>query len=909
MINNKLYFFSGFFERFLNEYNNKCIELEKKCKRKMRFSSVEEYIYAEIFDVTYLTLIYELNLFRELGRLSGNNSKERYESFEKIIQSEKFYEYLKEKYPVMENLIIQKIQHTIKCVENISRYFYNDIKEIQHNISANIHEIVDIKIGAGDAHEYGKTVAIVICDNGKVVYKPHQMDNDLVLNRVYDFLDQKVRCKPRKLKIISKEEHGWQEYIEYAECKTEREVGNYYYRLGCFCAIFYLFNSSDMHFENIIASGEYPYVIDTETLITPSKIKKLDFNREIHNYPVDNVLSSSLLPLNNKNSIIDVDMSGLSGGNFDSEKIKAYKILEPGTDRMKVIREKVKTKTEQNNVPRINKSLVDVIAYKKYFLEGFEAACKSFVENKDIIQKWFASGFLDNTIQRQLYRNTYVYARFLEAAQHPTYLTSYKKRMQLLENIAGDFTEKSDRIAHEIKVLNEGYIPSYYTVYNSKDLYSGGELVQKECFRHTAKETIQYKLSSLTEMTILLQEHIVNMAYMTLCDDLFVKKEYDFIDFYCNYTEGFRALFDNIVKYNLVNPEDLSNDIYMIRMNQKGQSLQGLDLSVYEGGGLIWAMFCYARQIMDYNIEKIALSWLDSAERKHRKFLNNPGMSLFTGQGSYIYLYYNFFKATNNKKYRDMFVYYLEVIQKELSKDVTTDFMHGISGIVYLIYKLLQKEKMSLLKDIMMESIEIIDNKLETIVESSVTGIAHGLSGMAIGLISAYAYTKNEKYIMPLKRMLNREMNMLDEENYSWCRGIGGMALARAMMLDVSENIPFDLKNELIKQFHKCLNLLINHRYGGKDNLCLCHGIYGDYDILNTLYTSYGRLLTDNEKNVIGQRIEYMQLPLVKAQPERLWLDYDCLLESFMLGTSGIAYSLLRLFNNKYPSILNLELL
>ncbi|MBX4341401.1 DUF4135 domain-containing protein, partial [Mycobacterium tuberculosis] len=62
--------------------------------------------------------------------------------------------------------------------------------------------------------------------------------------------------------------YGWQEYIAYRECLTEEELKRFYYRQGGYIALLYFFRSSDFHFENIIASGEFPVLIDLETLFS-----------------------------------------------------------------------------------------------------------------------------------------------------------------------------------------------------------------------------------------------------------------------------------------------------------------------------------------------------------------------------------------------------------------------------------------------------------------------------------------------------------------------------------------------------------------------------------------------------------------------------------------------------------------
>lgn len=901
-------FFSEFYEQYLRVFDERCIKLGDRLSVQILFPSVREFVHKELVELTYLTLVYELNVYRELGKLIGDTSENRYNYFESLVTKKEFHEYLKEEYPVLTQLINQKIEHVLKCVENIIGDFIKDEEEIKRIFKISNTKINDIKIGAGDSHEYGKTIAIIYGDFGKLVYKAHSLENDIILNKAYSFLDDEVKFKPMPVCVVSKESHGWQQFIENKECATEEEVERFYYRLGCFCAIFFIFNSGDMHFENIIASGEVPYIIDTETLITLSKVKDLKVCGDVHNYPVDNILSTCLFPINNKNGVIDIDMSGLSGGDFKSDKMKGYKILNAGTDKMKVTREIIDGVASQDNIPCLKGKQVDVIKYKKHLLDGMEHAMCSFINKKKELYRWIQSSDFDKSIQRQLFRDTYIYARFLEASYHPIYLRSFQRRKELFDNLTGSHKERISRISHEIEILNNGYIPAYYTLFNSNDLYSSGKIIQKAFYEHTAKETVKYKISMLTSKTISMQKHIINLSYMTLVKDLFIKNNYsnDKEKTYLNYLHGFRSVFELISSNNLVNPEDESNDLYMIRLNESSQSLQGLDLSLYEGGGLIWSVFSYARQEKDEILTSKSLSWLETAEKKNRLYSTNPGISLFSGQGSLVYLFYNFYKTTKTEDYWNRCCYYLKEIEKEITNVTSLDYMHGICGITYLLLKLHRAEKDKLTKSILEKAIKVIGQRLEEIIEIDIVGFAHGMSGVSMVLVEAYNYTRQEKFLIAANKLLKKE-EIISSENMSWCRGIGGILLARGNILNTidSDNPIYALVE---KQFHVYLHQLLNCSVEKTKNLCLCHGLYGDYEILNCIYNQNNNILTIDERDMLHHKLDSIAIDLIQVTPDRLWLNFDYNLDTFMLGTSGIGYCLLRLYNNVYPSILNLEL-
>jgi lantibiotic modifying enzyme len=87
-------------------------------------------------------------------------------------------------------------------------------------------------------------------------------------------------------KILEINGHYWTEYIEYKPCSDEKEFAEYYTRIGNLTALLYALNAVDIHYENIIANGTYPVIVDTECLFYAN------FDSGYYN----NVLGISLLP-------------------------------------------------------------------------------------------------------------------------------------------------------------------------------------------------------------------------------------------------------------------------------------------------------------------------------------------------------------------------------------------------------------------------------------------------------------------------------------------------------------------------------------------------------------------------------------------------------------------------------------
>lgn len=73
----------------------------------------------------------------------------------------------------------------------------------------------------------------------------------------------------RPIQIIDRGTYGWSEFITAQGCTAPEEIERFYERQGAYIALFYALEATNVHFENLIAHGEYPIMIDLESLFHP----------------------------------------------------------------------------------------------------------------------------------------------------------------------------------------------------------------------------------------------------------------------------------------------------------------------------------------------------------------------------------------------------------------------------------------------------------------------------------------------------------------------------------------------------------------------------------------------------------------------------------------------------------------
>ena len=76
--------------------------------------------------------------------------------------------------------------------------------------------------------------------------------------RMLRWLSKKTGVSQYEYDIRSFSDHSWCSIVEYKSCNSQEELREYYKRLGVQLFLTYFLSTKDLHYENIIACGEYP---------------------------------------------------------------------------------------------------------------------------------------------------------------------------------------------------------------------------------------------------------------------------------------------------------------------------------------------------------------------------------------------------------------------------------------------------------------------------------------------------------------------------------------------------------------------------------------------------------------------------------------------------------------------------
>ena len=309
-------YFDGFYDVFLDDLKKELSENNSNFNRYLVSKKIQENIMDEIRkairNVGLRCLVLEFQVWNKVNKIEGNNIREKAEYYKKKLAEDRNYcESILAIYPEIEPICQKLIQNQKKNIIDLLQKFERDKGKIFERFfpSEKGKTIEEIHIGQGDLHCEGKSVMEIRFEDGaSIYYKPHSLAGDLLFYRIFNKIEGTAQDFYSEIPIIECIGYGWEKGERQRECHSEKEIRNFYERVGIILCISYLLGTHDLHYQNMIACGEYPFFIDLENIFQTDEI--IFRVGESRSFPYS-VLSSSILPSNLKDS----PYCAVTGGN------------------------------------------------------------------------------------------------------------------------------------------------------------------------------------------------------------------------------------------------------------------------------------------------------------------------------------------------------------------------------------------------------------------------------------------------------------------------------------------------------------------------------------------------------------------------------------------------------------------
>lgn len=208
--------------------------------------------------------------------------------------------------PVLLRLLATLVRQWIDTTGELIGRLAADLPAIRHELlrSDAGGRVAAIEAELSDPHNFGRSVQVVRFEDGtRVVYKPKDLRLDVAWHALIERLNgagPPVTLKA--VRAIARDGYGWTEFIDHVGCVDESGCARFFRRAGAWLALLHVFVATDMHQENMIATGEHPVPVDLETILQPAaeEHKVQEAEGEAFNAAIDvianSVMTVGLLP-------------------------------------------------------------------------------------------------------------------------------------------------------------------------------------------------------------------------------------------------------------------------------------------------------------------------------------------------------------------------------------------------------------------------------------------------------------------------------------------------------------------------------------------------------------------------------------------------------------------------------------
>lgn len=886
--------------------------------------SLADAIATELIGLISKTVTLELQIEKLRESLEGETPEERFESF--IINRARNLEYLQkfyEEYPLLKRACIERTEFFINNITTLFKRLNNSWMDLHQKFDLMGAKITDIEIGLGDTHQKGQTVAKLNYSNEKsVMYKPKSLDIVENYNKLILWINQhNSNINLPTYKVLDYEEFGFEECIIQKPCKSEEEVKKYYERFGQLVGLMYMISGADMHYENIIANGEYPYLIDLETIF--HQYPELDFpdtaEIKLKYDQSKSVIGTGLLPqaLFQNADGRGVDLSALKG-EVQKLPFPVLQIDQANTDEM-VFKMKEVFTSGAKNIPYLNGQKIDAQSYFSHIVEGFEQMMNFILKFKKQLIEGPIQNFADSKI-RIILRATQHYANFLMEATHPDYSAKIEELEQLLNRIWLYPLKDNRVIPHELTDLLQRDIPYFYTTVNSRNLYTSHHTSIPEFFQKTGLELVTEKINGLSEKEIEDQKRWLILAIGMNAQDFKVSKETGKKLIPSNPKISIKDMACQIGDY-LIEEATWSEDQktvswLTIQSHENTWNVMPMSINLYDGLAGIALFFTQLyKETKQMKYKVAAQATIESA---FQTFKQPQGLiSAFFGECSLLYTLHKIKEIESNPKYEEQIKNIQSKLLQEIKKDKELDFLSGSAGIISLTVSLYNETKEEIYKDIiqayvqhLLSSSDIQNGNRVWVnrhINTRLGGLSHGASGIGLALYAAGKALNNQHLIETSFETLDYEKELfvpgegwrdmrseMPHCKHSWTHGTTGIGISH--LLNNKEKYA-----HIVQGAFKVLE-----KQEKKQNNSLKDGNSGDIE----LYLLAGQRLKDDRYNAKALSLAEEILRNITTK-----LDYgvenvlDFEAKGLFNGVAGIGYQLLRVNNpDEVPSILTLGL-
>jgi type 2 lantibiotic biosynthesis protein LanM len=469
-------------------------KVQEKCQAKLG---------EELLNICLKTLVLEITIKKLEMNIDETDSKKRLKMYLfELIKDKSSYKEFFTLYTQLLVVLIKKIRYFVNNFNEMSSRIDRDLDILLEKFNLETKVLEDIKVSLGDSHNEGATVCELVFGGKSIIYKPRDNKITVALSNFLEWLAHNSDFTYKRPIIINNKNYSWESKITNNPCMNKQQLMQYYRNFGYVAGVIYLLNGIDYHYENLIADGEYPMLIDNETILHPNINYILD-QQYTNSY---NILSSSLFP----NPKIPFDLSALTGDyKVYNEMVETIQNIED--DNICFGKEQIIFQAQLNLPKLLDKKVSPSREAKEQILTGLKLFFETIISNREFLlgENSPLNDFKETKI-RILLKHTMKYHEIKIKSLHPDHIkTDETQRTFIKKNLLIQNKFNRDTVKYEEESLMNLDIPYFYTFTNDINVYTGTSKNKVFTLEDTPFNKLMEKLKNLNEAEYLEQLELI----------------------------------------------------------------------------------------------------------------------------------------------------------------------------------------------------------------------------------------------------------------------------------------------------------------------------------------------------------------------------------------------------------------
>lgn len=740
-------------------------------------------------------LVLEMHVADHEGRLGEGTETERFDRFGESLRRPEMRQAILEEYPVLAEQIETRFGQWVETSTEVVRHLVEDLPALREHLwdGSDPGPVVGLEASPGDRHRGGRSVVFLTFRSGRrVVYKPRSLAVEAAFQELLAWAHQDLGEPFRLLRIVDRGSHGWVEHVVPAACERRDEVGRFFLRQGRYLALLYAIHATDFHFENLIAAGEHPLLVDLESLFHPRLLE--DRETEAPD-PATRALTASVIPVGllpvrmferAGREGVDVSALGAREGQLTPQAVPMWE--NAGTTSMRLVRRRMPFTTGSHQV-RLGEEPADVLDYLPDLLRGFEEMYRQLLAHREelLSETGPLAAFRDVEV-RVVVRPTRVYALLLQESYHPSLLGEPAERERFFDRLRLDLPNRpwlERLIPHERQALQQGDVPLFTTRPRSRSLWAGSDDHELPGFFRTAVlDEVRERLGELDESDLVLQRDLIRASVATLHADregapilsrpLSEPPRSDRQEL----ERWAAALGDRLAEYAL----ERNGDVGWWGLRKSGArawSLRAAGASLFDGlPGIVLFFAHLGRRTGDDRYTVLARRGLSTLRR--RLELQGDlltGIGAFDGWGGVVYLLGHLAALWQQPELQAEARSHEARLPELIERDPAYDVVGGCAGLIgaLLAFEPVTPDRLELAVacgEHLLDTAQPLDGEawgwIGPISPRPLTGFSHGAAGIAWALAKLAAATRGERFAEAARRAMAYERSLYSAAVGNW---------------------------------------------------------------------------------------------------------------------------------------------